>query len=238
MDIAGLNNTRPINPSASHHETWLKNLQGNILSGHGRDHTVHLFLHLPSDVQDAKKVIAGLSRYVTSAWKQEIERQQYRDYRIPGALFGTLHLSASGYLKIGISEDKLKDEFPEDEDTGKPRSNFVEGMAKHAHDDFGDPPQTNWDCGFKKAKIDAMLLLADDDKDFLLREARGIMDALETQCDIVHVERGTALRNDDNEGIEHFGYVDGRSQPLFLSTDFQDLKKMAAKPIYGTRLNP
>ena len=30
---------------------------------------------------------------------------------------------------------------------------------------------------------------------------------------------GLGLHNDNREGIEHFGYVDGRSQPLFLLED-------------------
>jgi deferrochelatase/peroxidase EfeB len=37
------------------------------------------------------------------------------------------------------------------------------------------------------------------------------------------IELGTALRNNEGEGIEHFGYVDGRSQPLFLASDFKNL---------------
>lgn len=42
-----LANTAPIDPHDPQHQRWLKNLQGNILSGHGRDHTVHIFLRLP-----------------------------------------------------------------------------------------------------------------------------------------------------------------------------------------------
>src|SRR5213078_4257451 len=35
----------------------------------------------------------------------------------------------------------------------------------------------------------------------------------------VHTQEGHGLRNENGEGIEHFGYVDGRSQPIFLSED-------------------
>ena len=35
-------------------------------------------------------------------------------------------------------------------------------------------------------------------------------------------ERGRSLVNGDRHGIEHFGYVDGRSQPLFLDEDIKD----------------
>lgn len=94
-------------------------------------------------------------------------------------------------------------------------------MAEHAVADLGDPSPANWDPGFEN--IDAMVLLADDDEGYLSREARKLVDSLEFRCDVARIERGTALRNDDGEGIEHFGYVDGRSQPLYLTTDFEGL---------------
>ncbi|MGO8041154.1 hypothetical protein AB9E11_35780, partial [Rhizobium leguminosarum] len=36
---------------------------------------------------------------------------------------------------------------------------------------------------------------------------------------IVGTQDGLGLHNDNEEGIEHFVYVDGRSQPLFLLED-------------------
>lgn len=221
-----LDNPHPIDPAAPEHTSFFKNLQGNILSGHGRDHTVHLFLRLPgAAVADARAVIRQLAAHVTSAHKQETERRQFREHGIPGALFGTLLISANGYRKLGFSEAQLQAAFTEAGGQPRPtRSNFLDGMARHAQSDLGDPPPERWEAGFDTGDIDAMLLLADDDVDHLLRESRRVMDALDGLCEVVNVARGTALRNDDGEGIEHFGYVDGRSQPLFLSTDFADLQ--------------
>lgn len=220
-----LANTAPIDPHDPQHQRWLKNLQGNILSGHGRDHTVHIFLRLPAAPAKAKKLVAELARHVTSAHKQEIERQQYRDYKIPGAMFRSLLLSANGYRKLGVDDADLNAGFAEA--GGQPKethSNFLDGMARHATFDLGDPPNAEWDPGFDTADIDAMLLLADDDEGFLLRSARQTIDTLDGRCEIARVERGNALRSNDGEGIEHFGYVDGRSQPLFLATDFVNLE--------------
>ena len=45
---------------------------------------------------------------------------------------------------------------------------------------------------------------------------------------VVHVQRGRALLNAAGFGIEHFGYVDGRSQPLML---VEDIDKEAARTI-------
>jgi len=47
---------------------------------------------------------------------------------------------------------------------------------------------------------------------------------------VLLIQRGTALRNSAGEGIENFGYVDGRSQPLFLAD------QVAAES--GTNWNP
>ncbi len=38
-------------------------------------------------------------------------------------------------------------------------------------------------------------------------------------CRLVAEELGTTLTNAAGDGIEHFGYVDGRSQPLFIAED-------------------
>jgi hypothetical protein len=39
---------------------------------------------------------------------------------------------------------------------------------------------------------------------------------------VVGVEQGPALRDQDDESIEQFGYADGRSQPLMLERDIKE----------------
>lgn len=223
--LPDLTNTRPVDPGDPASQAWLNNLQGNILNGHGREHTVHVFMRLPEDVARARAVVRDqLAPRVTSAAKQERERTEFKKYGIPGRLFGNVFLSARGYGKLGFTRKELQKAFAEEPDPGRnTRSNFLDGMAEHAQADLGDPPPAAWEPGFSGGDIDAMVLLADDDEGFLAREARALMDLLASSCEVVRIERGTALRNDDGEGIEHFGYVDGRSQPLFLSTDFTGL---------------
>jgi Dyp-type peroxidase family len=226
-----LRNKQPIDPADPAHAAWLGNLQGNILTGHGRDHTVHIFIRLPGDQAAARALVAELARHVTSASKQETERQQFKSFGIPGALFGNLLLSAHGYRRLGFSDEVLRGAFEEAANQPRPTaSNFLDGMAKNAVSDLGDPPLAEWEPGFDKGDIDAMLLLADDDEDYLGRRAREVVDALDGRCGIARIERGKALRTDEGEGIEHFGYVDGRSQPLFLSTDFANLEGGAIGP--------
>jgi deferrochelatase/peroxidase EfeB len=42
---------------------------------------------------------------------------------------------------------------------------------------------------------------------------------------VLGIEKGLAMRNANGDGIEHFGYVDGRSQPLLLQEDIKAEKE-------------
>ncbi|CAG9172579.1 Dyp-type peroxidase [Cupriavidus pampae] len=224
-----LGNTNPIDPSTPENRTWLSKLRGNILSGHGRDNTIHVFLRLPADQTAARRIVRELGSTVTSAHKQELHRKLFKEAGIPGELFRTLLVSANGYRKLGFDDAALQAAFVEKAAPVPTQSNFLDGMAANFAE-LGDPAKEQWDLGFRDGNIDLMLLLADDDNERLITEARQAIDQLEAECELVCVERGTALRTDDGEGIEHFGYVDGRSQPLFLTTEFRNLEAGAIGP--------
>ena len=201
----------PIDPDDQQLSAMLTNLQGNILKGHGRDHTVHIFIKLKGgdQAEERKRLGEIAERFVTSALRQHRESKQFRQFGIPGSLFGNLFLTANGYRALGFAGDL---------DGALPEALFLEGMADHAAD-FNDPPADQWEDGYKGGEIDAMLLLADDDVGYLLREARRVIAELEEFSTVLAVERGDALRTDSGEGIEHFGYVDGRSQPIYFTND-------------------
>lgn len=191
----------------------LKGIQGNILKGHGREHTVHVFVKFDSsDTANLRqKLVAIAGEFVTSAWQQHVETTQFKKFQIPGAMFGNIFLTAKGYQSLGFTPEQLEEAFSD--------TLFLEGMPAH-HADFNDPSPAEWEKGYRDGDIDAMFLLADDDKDFLMRQARTFINRLDKFCEILVVELGDALRNKNtNEGIEHFGYVDGRSQPIYLIGD-------------------
>ncbi|HJX82963.1 MAG TPA: peroxidase, partial [Candidatus Angelobacter sp.] len=71
-------------------------MQGNILTGHGRDFSIQIFLRLHNRVEQNRNLLKRLSDHITSAYKQEIERIQYKAYSIPGGTFGNLFISSSG----------------------------------------------------------------------------------------------------------------------------------------------
>jgi len=215
-----LDNNQPIDLNDPAYQAMFLNLQGNILKGHGRDHTVHIFIKLDTgDVANTRARLAAFAtKVVTSARQQSIEAKEFHDFGIPGALFGNIFLTAKGYVALGFTIEELKAALIEEEDPSV-LSNFLEGMQAHS-DELNDPPPNEWDAGYREGEIDAMVLLADDDEHYLLRQARLLINELQSFSRILVIERGNALRRPDNdEGIEHFGYVDGRSQPIYLAAE-------------------
>src|SRR6266487_6081711 len=77
----------------------LENLQGNILQGHGRDRSIHIFLQFKiGKANDVKSWIRDLANnWITSAQRQLEETEQYRRDKTPGRLFMSFFLSAKGY---------------------------------------------------------------------------------------------------------------------------------------------
>jgi Dyp-type peroxidase family len=230
VDLYSLDPVEEQNPR--NHE-WLGKLQGNILRGHGRDFGVYLFFSFGDVAEnDCRVTIRELAaRFVTSALQQYKDTVVYRETKLPGPLFGSISLTPSGYARLGFdAAEKLKEPAPEDPDPREPTVMFLDGM-KEAGTELGDPSLEKWDPGYRQT-IDAMLLLADDDEGYLGRVGLEVHRQLTAAGHLVHAcERGRALRNEQEEGIEHFGYVDGRSQPLFLADDFAISPKMVVPRI-------
>ncbi len=212
-------NAKKIDPHNAQFETMLRNLQGNILKGHGREHSVSVFLGLHADASVAARFGAFAAAIVTSALKQRDETDQFNTHRVPGGLFGNVYLSANGYRKLGFTEAQLTAAFVETPNSfGAGQSYFRVGMQAHG-DELNDPPPTSWEPGYRDGKIDVMIQIADDDQAFLMRQANQLLSDVSGFADVLVVEHGDVLRNPQGDGIEHFGYVDGRSQPIYFVTD-------------------
>lgn len=191
----------------------LRNVQGNILRAHGRNRSVHILLHFKHDTLDPektkiKKWISHCAQHITSAQRQLEESHDFRAYNIPGRLFCSFFLSATGYRFLGLE--------PPGE---RGHESFKKGMASRVKK-LNDPQLKDWGPGYQE-DIHAMLLLADDDEHFLLRVARNYLEAVKAFAKICVVEHGNVMRNEHDQRVEHFGYVDGRSQPLFFEKDVE-----------------
>ncbi|CCI15396.1 conserved hypothetical protein [Microcystis aeruginosa PCC 9807] len=202
---------------AGKYRILLENLQGNILRGHGRDYSIHLFLQFRTDLREAvKEWIETFAReYIKSAKQQSDEAHLYRSEGISGGLFTNFFLSRNGYEYLGIEPFRIPSDRP-----------FRLGMKNDDIRSFlGDPPVEQWEDVFQ-CQIDALILLADDHFGDLLYVANKIADELRPIAEVIHQEKGFILRNKAGQIIEHFGFVDGVSQPLFLKRD-----------IVGARIN-
>ena len=206
------------------YQSLLEDLQGNIIKGYDCDYSVHIFLKFGSDSNAIKKWIRSFAEeFVTSA-KQQLENselEQTSNHQKSQGLFVNFFLSASGYKVLGFELKGKRRKFP--------AWTFLAGM-KVFQNSLKDPPVEEWEKGFQ-SDIDALILLTDNDCENLQEQAKTVMQQVNDVAWIINTEVGNVLRNDkiqpDGKGqiIEHFGFRDGISQPLFLKPDIEQAKE-------------
>ena len=235
----------------------MDDLQANIIKGHGRSHTAHMFLTFTGGNQAAiRTAFKKIAKRVTSASQQEAGTAAAKAGGVSPPVF-CLFLTKAGYQSIGAPAAQLP---------GDPA--FREGMAARGKKSLpstqgpgrlNDPDVKEWDehfgggeleTGEARKIIHAMLLVADDvkkrERDMeeaasgparaQLRRAnnsagKSRVDALinavtadlaGTPIAITGIDLGHAYRmkvGAADVGIENFGYMDGRSQPLFTKEE-------------------
>jgi len=211
-----------IDAQDSTYQPLLEDLQGNILKSHERGYSVHIFVNFNSEQDAAKKWISHFGeKFVTSA-KNQIEdsaKCQQSEGTQSDELFASFLLSYKGYQALGFN---LKGQS----EKGKfPCWNFLVGLQSPAvQQRLEDPSVEEWEKGFQK-DIHAFILLADNDRDNLEKQAKEVIEEVGRVAEIVHTEAGVVLKNKKGQTIEHFGFRDGISQPLFLKEDIELAKE-------------
>lgn len=206
-------------------KAFLDDLQANILKGHGRQHTGNIFISF-ADMEPAAvaTVIRSLGAHCTSAHHQLLTNKNQPPF-IDGGTVRCLFLSATGYKALG-SLTKTPAE-----------PSFMTGMAA-AGAGLNDPPRSVWNpVGWRGAPPDAMFMVADADEVAVTDDLEDTESWLNgTGVKILVVERGLQqfreFRPGVKEGVEHFGYVDGRSQPLFLKQDIDKEPHTQWDPVF------
>ena len=204
----------PQNPC--HYKILLADLQGNILKGHGRDFSVHLFLKFKnSQINTVKEWIQSFAfKYVKSAKQQSDESLHDRQESISGGLFANFFLSCKGYEYLNFQPLEIPTDQP-----------FRMGMKNNdIRDSLGDPKVIDWEIGLQN-DIHALVAIADDDHNELVKNLNKIKQDLCQIAEIVHQDDGFILKNQAKQTIEHFGFIDGISQPLFLQRDIDKARK-------------
>jgi Dyp-type peroxidase family len=219
----------PLAPSDPIRTELLSDLQGNILTGHGRDFAVHLFVKFTGDATAARSWLRDVAKtYVVSAASQYAKAKAFRKMAVDGGIFGHISLSATGYKALGFQPNELaKAANPRGrrEDNGY-RDVFADGM-KARRQFLLDPEVESWDTGYH-GEVDVLIILAAGNQASVDRAATLVVESLTdtaggTIGHVVARENGLGLTRqldaDDPSTVvhvEHFGYMDGRSQPLFL----------------------
>lgn len=190
----------------------LQSLQGNILKGHGRDFTANIFFKLnPAKQVEARRALRQITSFhITSAHRQLLEAEQFKATGSGSTPFVHLALSFKGYQALGLAASA-----PSDPD-------FQAGMKASASlAALADPPINSWENAFQQ-EIHGVLIAAHDNRSEAAALTRSLEELIqEGGGSVVHVQHGAALRNRAAVGIENFGYVDGRSQPLLLQEDIE-----------------
>jgi Dyp-type peroxidase family len=123
-------------------------------------------------------------------------------------------LTFQGYKKIGIAVAKI----PGNASAGPFKDSMRSDVTVAA---LSDPPVANWEQTFRHT-IHAVVLIGDASEAAVVK-IRAEIDALMTaHVKLLGVEKGSSQKNGRGDGIEHFGYIDGRSQPIFLTEDIAD----------------
>lgn len=199
------------------YQPLLEDLQGNILQGYEQDYAVHIFIKFKSDSNAVRKWIRRFAEdYVTSAQQQLDYSNAYK----ANQCFANFFLSAQGYQALGFQLKGKRGTFP--------AWAFLSGM-KVFQKGLNDPPVKEWETGFQE-DIDALILLSNDDTNNLQQQVIKVMEEVSSIASIINSEVGSVLRNNKiqpngkGQAIEHFGFRDGISQPLFFKQDIEQAK--------------
>lgn len=222
-----LNTKNGIDHKLPKYENLLNNLQSNILKSHARKNVRLVFLQFIGDDNDIKNWIKRLK--ITSAMDQKVASDQRaedlkngKETLHDGGLIQNIYFTHEGYEELGFDPSKLKD--------GGNRV-FNQGMKSNkAKNILNDPPIDEWQREYRN-DIDSMILLADDNKDFVENRIIELIESLDNIAQVLAIERGETLPDEK----EHFGYVDGISNSKFYKSD---LSKASEKNGGTNRWNP
>jgi deferrochelatase/peroxidase EfeB len=195
----------------------LEDLQGNILKGHGRHYTANLFLNFAGEKAKVAASLNSIGRQMPSALDQLRDAAAFSTTKISAGRFLAFFISKEGYAWLGAPAPSSPAHPPHSSDA------ILESMLDRGAD-LSDPDRAELDAHFRQDTpekiIHALLLIGHDGPHDVEAEAsRWTWLLTQDGISVVGAEYGRAYFNAANEGLENFGYVDGRSQPLMLAQD-------------------
>lgn len=182
----------------------LAKIQANILKGHNRKHVAFLLIKFNDRaIDEVRKQLSKLK--ITSAKAQQIQSDKYKvDQKERQVL--NLYLTTDGYKSLKVPK-KERPSFNTGEEA------FQKGMFDRG---LGDPKTTDWEaCYQDKIALNGMVSIASNNLKQIHKKIEKLKRKWENAIEVLHIQWGKGLANEHNEAIEHFGYRDGISQPIF-----------------------
>ena len=226
-----LNSPLSTTPNADE-QAMLAQLQENILRSHGRDRTAIVFLRVKAG--QAAKARKFLKAFAASKLKSAADQlSAVEAIRRGGAARRSANvqrasilivLSAKGYAALGINLASSPGDAA-----------FTAGMAARAT--LNDPDRSLWQTGYRK-DAHIMILIggsadaADSETSALVETelAALLLKLPAAGLALIQKEKGRGFNNAAGDGMEHFGYVDGRSQPRLTDDDIAAEKAKEPEP--------
>jgi Dyp-type peroxidase family len=199
------------------------NVQGNILAGFNKDHQILLFLRI-TDPKQFREWLKELTPFVATTEEVLAFNRLFKQIRTRRGKTNILQVT---WMNIAFSFDGLRKLAPATTEEFRDEA-FQQGMASRSKA-LGDPTSGEGSTeqwlvgGGKDNDADVVLIFAGDDRDDVLSEVARIeasifsgrtADGRPMRCgvEIVFRQEGATLP-EPLTGHEHFGWLDGVSQP-------------------------
>jgi Dyp-type peroxidase family len=210
----------------------LDEIQGNILGGFNKDHQTLLCLRIEDSalfknwLESIIPFIATSAEVITfNRLFKAMRSRRGTERNTVKATWINIAFSARGLQRLGINVNTFTD------------AAFRDGLSARSAS-LGDPTSTtaegnpaSWLVGGTSNEIDVLLIIASDDQDDLHNEVTEIKSHLMGAVKIFE-EEGDNLTG-DLAGHEHFGFLDGVSQPGIrgrLSSEPNDVLTLRQNP--------
>ncbi|KJA16590.1 hypothetical protein HYPSUDRAFT_147511 [Hypholoma sublateritium FD-334 SS-4] len=205
------------------------NIQGDILGGlPKRTETFFLFeiINATKFRKDLNKLIP-LVKTVAGVLKDRKDIEDHRKKRLPGLLRLTgvnISFSHLGFIKLGIDDSSLRP--PVDPHAGV-LDPFELGQKIDAVINLGDPTKHNgdpdWDESFLRGHIHGVIVITGDSHASVNKKKSEIEVIFGAHTPNASLKEITSIRGDvrpgDQAAHEHFGFLDGISNPAVIGFD-------------------
>ncbi len=202
----------------------LSQLQPNIVKAHVREHMRILLVQF-SDRAEARAFLKAVAGKMKSAKKHLLEVERFKQSGVAGTPYVGVGLTFEGYRKLGVAVAKI----PSNDFSGPFRASM---RSARSVGDLADPPVSRWEEPYRHT-VHAVILVGDATLLSVQRRRDEIKALMTPKVKLLGQEIGLGQHNARGDGIEHFGYIDGRSQPLFLTDEIASEPKAHWNPAFA-----